>query len=212
MLTPRWRFTDRTDGDVAVEAERDAVLGLAGTWLRQVHGGHVVVVTRPGEHRGAEADGAVTASPGAVLMVRTADCGPVVLTSDRVVGVAHAGWRGLAAGVVERTLEAMVGLGAQPNAIVARVGPLIRSRCYEFGAQDLAALARTLGEQVRAETAWGAPALDTAAAITTVLHRAGVERVLDSATCTACSPRHFSYRARGEAGRQAALVWLEGSP
>lgn len=212
MLTPRWRFTDRTDGDVAVAAERDAVLGPAGTWLCQVHGTDVVVVTRPGEHCGAEADGAVTASAGAVLMVRTADCGPVVLTSDHVVGVAHAGWRGLAGGVLERTLEAMMGLGAQPTDIVARIGPLIRSRCYEFSPHDLDAVARAIGDQVRAVTAWGAPALDTAAAISAVLHRAGIDRVSDAATCTACSPRHFSYRARGEAGRQAALVWLDGRP
>lgn len=208
----RWRFTDRTDGDMAVALERDAVLGPAGTWLRQVHGSDVVVVRRPGEHRGAEADGAVTASKGAVLMVRTADCGPLVLTSDHVVGVAHAGWRGLAAGVVERTVDAMVGLGAQPAGIVARIGPLIRPECYEFGPQDLESVARTVGDDVRATTAWGAPALDVAAGIVALLHRAGVSQVLDGARCTACSPRHFSHRARAEAGRQAALVWLDATP
>ena len=168
----------------------------------------MVIVTRPGQHAGAEADGAVTAIPGSVLAVHVADCAPIALVSTQgVVGVAHAGWRGVAAGVVGETVAAMRALGAR--SIEAELGPCIGPECYEFGARDLDAVAAALGDRVRGTTSDGRAALDLRAAVTTALDRAGVRLRGGDTTCTACSEEHFSHRARRETARQAVLVWLE---
>jgi hypothetical protein len=177
-----------------------------------VHGADVVVVDRPGQWAGATADAAVTTVAGAALAVHTADCVPVVLVGPNVVGVAHAGWRGLAAGVVEATVATMreVG-GAADMDIRALIGPCIRVECYEFGAEDLDRVAAILGERVRGYTASGEPALDLTAAVTEALGRSGVSTIDDDGSCTACGRRWFSHRARGDLGRQAAVAWLEAT-
>jgi YfiH family protein len=211
-------FTDRGAGDLGhagehvhavrpeVEARRRAVVDLPWTWLRQVHGDRVVVVTEPGGGAGQRADAAVTDRPGCALAILTADCAPVALVApDGVVGVAHAGWRGLVGGVLERTVERMRASGASD--VRAVLGPCIRPGCYEFGADDLARVARRLGDGVRATTAGGAPALDVPAGVRAALAKAGVADVDDVGVCTACSPVHFSHRARGELERQALVVW-----
>jgi YfiH family protein len=208
-----WAFTDRGDGDFAIEVASDEQrAGVApGRWshLRQVHGSDVRVVRRPGEHAGEEGDALVTRVAGAPLAVQTADCGGVVLVSpEGVVGVAHAGWRGLAAGVVANTVAAMRELGAVT--IEAHLGPMIHPECYEFGAEDLARVAAVLGPAVRSETASGAPALDVPAAVEAALAAEGVRVVQGSPGCTACHPdRWFSHRARKETQRMTAVVWLE---
>ena len=96
----------------------------------------------------------MSATPGCALAVLTADCAPVALASpEGVFGVAHAGWRGLVAGVLERTVDAMRALGA--TEIGAVLGPCIRAECYEFGPADLDRVAARLGDGVRATTAVG---------------------------------------------------------
>ena len=212
------RFTTTVDGDLAIdldpdvlEARRRRIAPHPWTWLRQVHGADVVVVTEPGEHAGAEADAAVTTVPGAVLAVQTADCVPLWMVGDAdgerpTVGVVHAGWRGLAAGVIERTADAMAAIGAAPATV--RCGPHIRARCYEFGADDLDHVAAACGAEVRGTTAWGTPALDLTAGVRAACDRLGLP-LDDDGTCTACSPVHHSHRARGEAGRQAVVAWIE---
>lgn len=209
------RFTDRADGDLAVTGERGVleerrqrVVAAPWTWLNQVHGARVVTVHEPGEHAGAEADGAVTTTPGCALAIHTADCVPVVLSGPRAAGVAHAGWRGLVDGVVEHTVAALAELGAKPSELVAEIGPCIRPRCYEFSPTDLDQVAGPAGPEVRATTAWGTAALDLAAGVRVALGRAGVHCMRDEGICTACSPRHWSYRARGDRARQAAVAWL----
>ena len=211
-------FTDRGAGDLGhagehvravrpdVEARRRAVVDLRWTWLRQVHGDRVVVVTEPGGGAGERADAAVTDRPGCALAVLTADCAPVALVgSGGVVGVAHAGWRGLVGGVLERTVDVMRAGGA--GDVRAVLGPCIRPECYEFGVEDLARVARRLGDGVRATTTSGAPALDVPAAVRAALSQVGVDDVHDVGVCTACSQVHFSHRARHELGRQALVVW-----
>jgi copper oxidase (laccase) domain-containing protein len=83
-----------------------------------------------------------------------------------------------------------------------------------FGDADARAVAERVGNAVLGTTAWGTPALVVVAGVRAELTRCGVEVIQDDGTCTACSPRHFSYRARGDSGRQAALAWLEarGTP
>lgn len=211
-------FTGRAEGDMGhggdavlrvrsdVAARRRAVVDLPWTWLHQVHGAAVVRVDAPGQHAGTKADAAVTAHAGCALAVLTADCAPVALASaEGVIGVAHAGWRGAAAGVLEATVDAMRELGA--TAIDAVVGPCIHSECYEFGAADLDRLAATLGDTVRATTTGGRPALDLPAAVRAALERAGVTAIDNIDVCTACSEDHFSWRARQEMQRQAVVVW-----
>ena len=209
-------FTDHRHGDLAVGGDvallasrRRAVADAPWTWLRQVHGTDVVVVTEPGEHAGAEADAAVTVVPGAVLAVHTADCAPVVLTAPGAVGVAHAGWRGLAGGVIEATAAAMAALGHPP--VRASLGPCIRARCYEFVGPELHEVAERYGDSVRATTGWGTPALDVAAGVAAACAGLGIT-LHDVGTCTACSPSHWSFRARAEAGRQAAVAWVDPAP
>ena len=169
----------------------------------------MVIVGHPGDGAGSPADAAVTAVPGAALVVRTADCAPVALLAPEAVGIAHAGWRGLLGGVVERTVEALRALGA--GELEARIGPCIGPEVYEFGADDLDRVAARYGDAVRARTAAGSPALDLAAGVEAALRAAGVDRVERVGGCTATEPtRWFSHRARAESGRQGSFVWLDG--
>jgi copper oxidase (laccase) domain-containing protein len=131
----------------------------------------------------------------------------VLLGSSVAVAAVHAGWRGLAAGVIASAVDALRQHGA--TEITAWLGPCIRPRCYEFGADDLEDVVAALGPDVRSETAWGTPALDVAAGVRSALLAAGVTTMHDSGVCTACSPVHFSHRARRDVGRQASLIWLE---
>lgn len=206
-------FTDRTHGDLMVRTEpsvlaarRSAIVDRPWSWLRQVHGARVITVTGPGEHAGDEADAAVTDVPGAVLAVQTADCAPVLFEGPGVLGVAHAGWRGLEAAVLEATASAMADLGGAPTH--ATLGPCIRARCYEFDGAERDQVAARYGDAVRGTTAWGTPALDVAAGIAEACWRLGVE-LRDVGTCTACSPIHWSHRARAEPQRQALVAWIE---
>lgn len=212
------RFTSRAEGDLAVdgvhdvlEARRRAIAPTPWTWLRQVHGDDVVVVTEAGEHAGAAADGAVSAVAGVTLAVHSADCAPVLLHSEgdgpTVIGAAHAGWRGLRAGVLQRTVAEMRRLGA--DEVVWQLGPCISPAAYEFGPDDLERLREALGDAVVARTATGAPALDLRAGVRAALDEAGA-RPLDpdaEVDCTATDPRYYSWRAREDRGRQAGIVW-----
>jgi YfiH family protein len=211
------RFTDRSDGDMGhcgkpvhtvspeVAERRRGVLDLPWRWLRQGHGDEVVRVDEAGAGAGPKAD---AAAPGCALAVLTADCAPVVLaTPEGAVAVVHAGWRGLLAGVVARTVKELRGLGA--GELSAVVGPCIHAECYEFGADQLAAFTDRFGPSVAGVTAAGSPALDLPAAVRAALAEQGVNRVDDVGICTACSPDHYSWRARRELERQAAVVWTE---
>ncbi len=189
-----YRFTSRADGD-ALRLQDE----LAWAVVHQVHGAEVVVADRPGHH--GAADAIVTTTPGLHLAVRVADCAPIALLADGVVGVVHAGWRGIAAGVIPAALDAMAALGARE--VRAVLGPCIHAECYEFGAGDLDAIAASLGEAVRGVTSWGTPALDVVAAV-----RAALPDVVDEGVCTACSPDHWSHRARGDRERQAVVAWI----
>jgi YfiH family protein len=208
------RFTGAPEGDLAISGEQPAldarragVAPLPWTWLTQVHGAGVVVVAEPGDHAGAHADAAVTATRDAPLAIHTADCAPVALIADHgVVGAVHAGWRGQAAGVIEHTVGAMRALGARE--VRAVLGPCIHEGCYEFGSDDLDVVAGRLDDSIRGVTADGRPALDLPAAVRVALARAGVAAPAGDAPCTACADGYFSHRARGDTARQAMVVWL----
>ena len=176
-----------------------------------MHGSDVVVVTRPGEHAGADADAAVTTVAGCRLAIRTADCAPVVLIGDHGVGVVHAGWRGVVGGVVEAAVAALRDAGGgTADPMRAVIGPCVHAECYEFGAADLALVVDRYGPSVAAHTAAGTPALDVRAAVSAALRESGVATVDDVDACTSCdADRYYSHRARAEAARFATIAWLD---
>ena len=219
----RIRCSQRSDGDFRCDREnaspqhrrrlerrRQSLMGGPWTWLNQVHGADVVVVAEPGGGAGSVADGAVTAAAGAVLALHTADCAPVVVVGKGAVGVAHAGWRGIVAGVVGEVVQAMRTLPgcSGESEIRAVVGPTIRPANYEFGPADLAAVTGAVRGDVGGVTAWGAPALDLVAAVLRALRAAGVGQVEDLGFDTA-DECFFSHRVRRESARQATTVRLE---
>ena len=198
------------------------VLGLAGLpWAlaRQVHGATVLHVRAGSAGQGppegkptvGEADGLVTADPGVVLAVLTADCAPVLLADPGagVVGAVHAGWRGLAAGVVEAGVAAMAELGADPGAVVGLVGPAVGGCCYEVGPEVREAVGGRYPAAL-ATTRDGRPALDPAAGAAQALERAGAGQVRVAGECTIdLAERFFSHRRdQGRTGRQAGLIAL----
>jgi YfiH family protein len=208
------RFTGRAEGDMSdptlsdsqMAARREVVVRGPWTCLRQVHGARVVFADRVGGSDGAVADAVVTAMPRVPIAVLSADCAPVALASpEGVIGAAHAGWRGLLAGVVEETVAAMRRAGA--TEVVAALGPCIHAECYRFGAGDLAVLVERYGRGVSGRDRGGAPAFDLPAAVKVALDRCGAFVVHESGVCTACSPDHWSWRARGDTARQAMVVW-----
>ncbi len=205
------RFTDRSEGDFAdTSAAPLRTVVAEGVWtrLRQQHGAGVVAVAAPGDGDRTAGDAAVTRTSGAVLSVRTADCAPIALVArEGAVAAVHAGWRGVAAGVIEEAAAALRSLGGET--LSAFVGPCIHPECYEFGASALEDLARRLGPGVCSRTAWGTPALDLPAAVRSALGRSGISDITDVAGCTACeAAKWFSHRARGEAQRHILAVWI----
>ena len=218
--------SDDDPGHVAENRARmAAALGVIPERLLtcyQIHSPGVAVAVTPwtAEAR-PRADAIVTAVPGLAVGVSTADCGPVLFADAdaRVVGAAHAGWRGALAGVTDATIAAMERLGAARDRIVAALGPMIRQRNYETGA-DLRdrflaadpANARFFGAAVRE----GHFMFDLAGYVAARLAAAGVGTVEDVAACTyAEADRFFSYRRmthRGEAdyGRHVNAIVLQG--
>ncbi|MBK1717731.1 peptidoglycan editing factor PgeF [Thiocystis violacea] len=200
-----------------VERNREALcahLGLPATpaWLRQVHGRRVVQAGEGGAI--PEADGSIATESGAVCVVMTADCLPLLLCDDRGSRVAavHAGWRGLADGVVE---SAVLAMGVAPERLLAWMGPAIGPDAFEVGPEvrarfvaadpDSAAAFRP-SPAAEGRDRWLA---DLFLLTRRRLARLGVERVHGGGDCTFSQPRRFfSYRRDGTTGRMASLIWL----
>jgi len=177
-------------------------------WLRQVHGA-TVVVAEAGAGAGGPpvADAAVTAVKGLPLVVLTADCAPVALACDDAVAVAHAGWPGLLAGVLEAAVTRLRSVGCGP--VRAGLGPCVHPASYEFGRDDLDRMVARLGPGVESRTDSGTPALDVPAAVRAALARVDVNAVADVGVCTSASPDHFSHRRDGRTGRQGLVVVID---
>jgi YfiH family protein len=186
-------------------------------WLEQVHGREVLRLDAAGVPGTRVADAAVTGVPGRVLAVLTADCLPVVFArvDGMRVGVAHAGWRGLAAGVLEATLAQM---DAAPGEVVAWIGPGIGAAAYEVGADVRASCLAACGPGAAVFFAAGRPGhwqFDLAGLARHRLEAAGVAGVHGGCWCTHAEPeRFFSHRRDGAerpTGRMATLAWIGGS-
>ena len=190
--------------------ERGLDLPSAPRWLRQVHGTTVVRVDADSIFDEPEADAAVTSAPGVVLAILTADCLPVVFAADdgSELGAAHAGWRGLAAGVLEATAAA---LRTPPARVRAWLGPAAGPQAYEVGAEVYDAFVAQDSDAAAAFVATrpGHWRVDLYALARRRLAAAGVTRVAGGGLCTISDPRFFSHRRDRRTGRMATLVWRE---
>jgi hypothetical protein len=209
-------FSDRGDGNmssVGGEGARDGArnrerlrerIGV-GSLARgfQVHGTHVARVQReredPADNESLEqADGQATSLAGVGVMVMSADCVPVAIACEGARVVLHAGWRGLAAGVLEQGVLALRALEGRGE-MVAAIGPCARACCYEVGAEVHAALGTGVLRKAN---------IDLCAIAHTRLRDAGVGEISDLQICTICDEDYFSHRREGErAGRMAAVAW-----
>ena len=217
------------DDPAAVQANRARLarsIGAMPTWLDQVHGTDVhVIADRARTAIGASdaiststleaprADAAVTNVVGVVLAVLTADCLPVLFadSSGEVVAAAHAGWRGLAAGVLERTVQAMRALGAHGSGLCAWLGPSIGREAFEVGDEvrerfcDVDAGAARAFRPGAQRSKWLA---DLHALARLRLERCELRTVFVTNRCTMSDARNFySYRRDGRCGRMATLIW-----
>lgn len=181
-------------------------------WLRQVHGTRVVEAGE-GVPQEIEADAAVARAPGAVLAVLTADCLPVLLAdgAGTAVGIAHAGWRGMAGGVIENTLRAMAVPAAQ---VVAYLGPAIGPQAYEVGEDvraafvaDDASAARAFAPRAGKDGKYLADLYQLARLR---LQRQGVSRIDGGDRCTfGEAGAFFSFRREPRTGRMASFIWMD---
>jgi YfiH family protein len=200
-----------------------AILGAAPTHLLSVyqkHSAKAAIAEKPwAAGQIPEADAIVTATPGVAIGVLTADCAPVLFCDGeaRVIGAAHAGWRGVLAGIVEATVEAMEGLGARPERISAVIGPAISQKAYEVGEdyreRFLAEEPGSAGFFVNDEGS-GEPHFDLPGYVGERLAKAGVGKIADLRLCTYCDEtRLFSYRrsqhhGEDDYGRQISAILL----
>lgn len=198
--------------DPAATARNQAVLaeviGAAPVWLKQVHGTRVIRLTTHMERDARpEADAAITTERGIACAVQTADCLPVLFAAPGGVGAAHAGWRGLAAGVLEATVEALCGAAAcRPDQIRAWMGPCIGPRRFEVGPDVLDAFGSDRHFRPHAPGKWLA---DLQGLARDRLLATGVKNLQADPSCTVEDPaRFFSYRRDRVTGRMAACAWL----
>ena len=207
-------------------ARMAATLGVAPNCLLtayQIHSPHVVVAEAPWpvETR-PRADAIVTRTDGLAIGVSTADCGPILLADPvaRVIGAAHAGWRGALTGVAEATVAAMEQLGAERRQIRAALGPMIRQDNYEVG-PDL--IARFAAEDPGSERFFrpasrdGHALFDLGGYIAARLERAGIHQIEDLRLCTYAEPARFfsfrrtTHRAEADYGRHVNAIALANS-
>jgi YfiH family protein len=214
-------FTARAQGNLSTmrgahpkqgTARRAALCQQLGLrWLcggPQVHGATVQSVRTElasgGEALSEPADGRATDLQGVGVMVLSADCVPVIVACEGAVAALHAGWRGLAAGVLEegvRTLRELIdGAPGSPPPLSALIGPCAGPCCYEVGPEVHAEFT---------ETATSHGNIDLPALAARRLRAAGVAEIEQAGVCTICDERYFSHRREGEgAGRQAGIAWL----
>jgi YfiH family protein len=203
-------------GDMAgcVTENRRRLAAAAGlpdepVWLEQVHGSHVADLDALGGI--GPADASMTRQAGRVCAILTADCLPVLLAADTggLVAAAHAGWRGLALGVVEATVHA---LKVPPGRLMAWLGPAIGPKHFEVGPEVREELLRADagGESAFLPNERGRFMADLAKLVRRRLTTLGVGRIYGGGECTfAAGDRYFSHRRDGVTGRQATLIWLE---
>ncbi|MEJ6720962.1 polyphenol oxidase family protein [Ilumatobacter sp.] len=223
MFRLRAVATERIDGDMhparvqsdVLHARQHAVTGTRWTMADQVHGRDIHVasdsaVAVDAWPLGGVADVIVSEPMGRPIAIWAADCAPIVLfgTTGLVVA-AHAGWRGLAAGVVDAAVGAVIDAG--DSVATAVIGPMVHPCCYEFSIDDIGLVAsgvRCAPAAITALSTDGHLALDAPAAVRAALRGQGIAAAVLGG-CTGCNDRWFSHRARIEPGRHAVVAWVE---
>lgn len=203
------------DDPQAVEQNRARLAAATGVavdrivWMQQVHGTSVVPVEGPGPLPGT--DGIVTARTDLALAVLVADCVPILICEPTagVIGAAHAGRRGAAAGIAGELLSVMAAAGAEPARMDVLLGPAICGRCYEVPAQMQREVEITLPGSA-CETSGGTKGLDLRAGLARQFAEAGVGAVVVDERCTGEDPDLFSHRRGAPTGRLAGLIWMPG--
>lgn len=203
------------DHPAAVIANREALIEALSLpepprWTRQVHGREVHDADAILADAEPTADASVTRIAGRVIVILTADCLPVFLCSDdgTAAGLAHAGWRGLASGVIEATVAR---IAVPTGSLIAWLGPAIGPRSYEVGDEVRAAFVEVDANAVDAfeATRPGHWLCDLYTLARRRLVAVGVERVFGGGFDTFADARFYSYRRDGETGRFASLLWIE---
>jgi YfiH family protein len=211
-------------------AARGHVGAITGTdpqhWhlMRQVHGADVAVIdesTPPGAEI-RDVDGLVTLLPERPLVVLSADCVPILAAGRQAVGVAHAGWRGIAAGVLDALIAALGELGEAPEDLRIALGPAIGPCCYEVGPEVVESLMGA-GVDVASQTRTGRPSVDLPGALRIRADALGVGEFIgvggplgpggslgEASTCTSCDRAWFSHRRDPRSGRQAGIIVRRG--
>lgn len=203
------------DDPQAVASNRQALsdalkLPARPLWLRQTHGIQVVEIGQA--QNGVQADAVYSVGAGQVCAVMVADCLPILLrdTNANVVAAIHAGWRGLAAGVIENCVQTIAGM-SPPEQLEAWLGPCIGPTAFEVGVEVKAAF---MNQDVHAQCAFkparaGGFYADLQSLARRRLLRAGVSAIWASPRCTYSETEHFfSYRRDKDTGRMAALIWI----
>jgi YfiH family protein len=212
-----WAFTAEAQGASVAFAGRGAagnreevLAGLTGqqrqvAWARQIHSARVLRA-HPGEC--GEGDALVSHGSAVALSIVTADCVPVLLAGPQGIAAVHAGWRGIAAGVVPAAIEA---LGEAPSSLTSWIGPAIGPCCYETGPDVAAKVAAASDPAIVAEGPNGRPYLDLQLAVRRQLETAGLHQVQVIPLCTRCAAATLhSYRRDGKAGgRNHAFIWRQ---
>lgn len=185
-------------GDPLVRADLSASLEIPSewAWVRQVHSNTVVAPAGAGVH--GPGDALVTTDASLPVAVSVADCLPVAIMADGAVGIAHAGWRGAAAGIVAATVSALTKMGHPPHTAV--VGPGIGPCCFEVGREVADRFAGSLSH-----TTWGTTSVDLSKTVGEDLADLEVHVI---AACTHHEDRFHSFRRDGTAGRQFGVAWI----
>ncbi len=209
-----WVGDDSAHVDENWRRLREAIGDAPIARCHQVHGHSVRIVTPANLAEKPQCDGMVTAEPGILLAVASADCVPILITArGEIVGAIHAGWRGVIAGIAEAGVRAMERLGARSNEIRAALGPSIGQCCFEVD-DDLAhRFAREVpGAEHHARPGRpGKSHLDLRAIVTDQLLRAGLDResIRNVGPCTKCAnDRFFSRRANASSGLQLSFIGI----
>jgi YfiH family protein len=177
--------------------------GAPVAFSAQVHGAECRYADGPGSV--GDADAIWTDVPGLLLAVRTADCVPILVAGPGVVAAIHAGWRGLAGGVIPAAVEVLAGHGP----LHAVVGPSICMGCYEVGEEVVAGIAQWVPEARFVDRTTAKPHVDPGAAAVAQLEAAGISSVERIGICTQCDDRLWSHRQTGSlAGRQVGVIGL----
>ena len=214
-LTAKILSTNSHDGNLSISQPagrlhltQRKLIDAPWSYLKQVHGGEIIRIRNSGDSQGVEGDGMISSTSGVPMAIQVADCAPIVLICETpVIGIVHAGWRGLLAGIVQNACSEMEKLGGHPTTAV--VGSCIYPEHYEFGSVELEYMTREFGPTVESETLGGRPALDIPETAKIALRRNNVFDTHFIGDCTASSGKHWSHRVRGDKERQAMIAWLE---